>query len=143
MQLTDKLHNLNVRIICVTDDELRKQLQAEYDELYNLIQTNKRKEELEIYFSKFQPCTLYDLLLKSNINIELLYKTFRLRPLTTLYDKRTLIPFLRAFDAKLIVKDMDSITVDTIGNGSNIFEVYVYCLSKYAIDLQPCYKIII
>jgi hypothetical protein len=132
--MQEKINALYVRLVCVTDDVLREQLTAEYNTLL-------QDKELSAKRAEFQPCTLLDLLLKANVNVEEIYTNYRLRQLTTLSDRRTLIPFLQAFDAKLIIKDMESITINTIGNGNNVFDVYVYCLSKYAIDLQPCYRL--
>ena len=148
--LTQRLNTIIVKIVSISDDVLKQQLHDEYlevedmiNEKTNILYTESLHQELylmyisqlEYYKTQYTVCSLTDLLPNTSIQ--------RLRQLTTLSDKRTLIPFLQANNLKLIVKDMELVTIDIIGNGSNIFKVNVYCLSKYAIDLQTCRRIII
>ena len=148
--LTQRLNTIIVKIVSISDDVLKQQLHDEYlevedmiNEKTNILYTESLHQELylmyisqlEYYKTQYTVCSLTDLLPNTSIQ--------RLRQLTTLSDKRTLIPFLQANNLKLIVKDMELVTIDIIGNGSNIFKVNVYCLSKYTIDLQTCRRIII
>lgn len=148
--LTQRLNTIIVKIVSISDDVLKQQLHDEYLEVEAMIneKTNILYSEslhyelhlmytsqLEYYKAQYTACSLAELLPNTSIQ--------RLRQLTTLSDKRTLIPFIQACNLKIVVKDMELVTIDTIGNGTNIIEINVYCLSKYAIDLQPCRRIII
>ena len=136
--LQEKINALYIRMVCVTDDILREQLAVEYSVLVEEQELENerllKEKRLTEKRAKYSICSLQDLLIKSNIDVNEIYKTYRLRPLTTLSDRRTLVPFLQAFNAKLIVKDIDDNIIDTINNGEIEYTLYT-------IDSQPCYKL--
>ena len=133
-QLQEKLNKILVDIVSVTDEIRIEQLREQYLEV-------ETELEKTTYKNLYYTTSLSDALEKTNnINLSQLYKKYKLRPLTTLDNTRVLVSFLSASDSRLVIKDMQDVIVDTIGKGSTIYTIYIYCLSKYELNMTPCIK---
>jgi hypothetical protein len=144
-ELNNKLVDLMIHMVNITDDVLREQLQEEYEILENAIKHQEYQElknkELLYYQSLFQCSTLSKSIeMNNNIDINELCIKHHLRPLTTI-DSYTLIAFLQAQNATLIIYDMANNIINQIGKGTLAYYIYVYCLERYEVNLQPCYKL--
>jgi hypothetical protein len=154
--LQEKLNKILVDIVSVTDEVRREQLQDEYFEVEAaLIElSTKEKEvrdkqegllikenELDIYKNLYKETSLVEALENiNNINVSEICKKFKLRPLTNLENTRTLIPFLSAVNATLVIKDMEDVLVDSIGKGEKEYTVNIFCLSKNKLDMRTCVR---
>ena len=140
--LQQKINKILVDIVSVTDEIRREQLQDEYFELEAQLIHEKELSSIDSYKTLYKKCSLSDSLdHTNNINVSDICKSFKLRPLTTLDNTRTLVPFLSALNATLLIKDMEETLVDTIGKGTVEYTVYIYCLSKYKIDMETCVRV--
>ncbi len=138
-KLENKLNKILVDIVSVTDDVRREQLQEEYFELEAQLLEEKELTSLDFYRRRYRVTSLIEAISSSNgINVsEMCYK-YKLRPLTSLENTRTLTPFLSAMDATLVIKDMEGVLVDTIGRGKVVYNISIFCLSRNKLDMTPC-----
>lgn len=137
-----KINKILVDIVSVTDEIRREQLQDEYFELEAQLIHEQELTLIESYKTFYKRCSLSEALYKNNnINVSEICKSYKLRALTTLDNTRTLVPFLAALNATLVIKDMEEIVVDTIGKGSIQYNVYVHCLSKYKLHMDTCIRV--
>lgn len=135
-QLQERLNKILVDIVSVTDEVRMEQLRDEYNDVESMLE---KQREITGYLSLYRTCSLSEALEKTNnINVSEICKMFKLRPLTGLDNVRVLVSFLSACDATLVILDVGNVIVDTIGRGSKEYRVYVYCLSKYNLDMTPC-----
>jgi hypothetical protein len=141
-KLENKLNRILVDIVSVTDDVRREQLQDEYFEVEAQILEEKESINRNDYMSKYKKCSLIEALDYTNgIDVVEICNKYKLRPLTTLENTRTLAPFLSATDSQLVIRDMEGVVVDKIGRGTVMYTVYVYCLLKKELDMTTCVRV--
>ena len=137
--LQEKLNKILVDIVSVTDDVRMEQLRDEYLEVESALLEQKDQTKIQCYKDLYKICSFTEAIeCTNNINISEICKMYKLRELTSLDNTRVLTPFLSACNATLIIKDMEGIVIDNIGKGEKEYNVYVYCLSKYKLDMTPC-----
>ena len=138
-KLENKLNRILVDIVSVTDDVRREQLQEEYFEIQSQLLEEKELTSLDFYRRRYRVTSLVEALEVTNgIDVAEICNKYKLRPLTTLENTRTLVSFLSAVDATLVIRDMEGVLVDTVGRGSREYNLYVYCLSRSRLDMTPC-----
>lgn len=138
-KLEDKLNRILVDIVSVTDEIRREQLQDEYFEVEAQLLEEKESANRKGYMSRYRKCSLVEALDSTNgIDTSEICNKYKLRPLTSLENTRTLAPFLSCMDARLVIRDMEGVIVDTIGRGTVVYSVYVYCLSGKDVDMSTC-----
>lgn len=141
-KLENKLNRILVDIVSVTDDVRREQLQEEYFEIQTQLLEEKEVTSLDFYRSRYRVTSLVEALDSTNgIDVSEICGKYKLRPLTTLENTRTLVAFLSAVDVTLVIRDMEGVLVDTIGRGTREYVLYVYCLSRTRLDMTPCVRI--
>jgi hypothetical protein len=138
-KLEDKLNRILVDIVSVTDDVRRQQLQDEYFEVETQLLEEKELTSLDFYRRRYRVTSLTEALDATNsIGVSEICKKYKLRPLTTLENTRTLTAFLSAMDATLVIKDMEGVLVDSIGRGKVLYNISIFCLSRNKLDMTPC-----
>jgi hypothetical protein len=138
-KLEDKLNRILVDIVSVTDDVRRQQLQDEYFEVETQLLEEKDSENRKRYMSRYRKCSLLEALDSTNgIDTFEICNRYKLRPLTTLENTRTLAPFLSCMEARLVIRDIEGNIVDMIGRGTIVYTVYVYSLSGKEVDMSTC-----
>jgi hypothetical protein len=141
-KLENKLNRILVDIVSVTDDVRRQQLQEEYFEVETQLLEEKELTCLDFYRRRYRVTSLTEALDYTNgINVSEICKKYKLRPLTTLENTRTLAAFLSAVEATLVIKDMEGVLVDTIGRGTIVYNICIFCLSRNKLDMTPCVAI--
>lgn len=138
-KLENKLNRILVDIVSVTDDVRREQLQEEYFEIQSQLLEEKELTSLDFYRRRYRVTSLVEALeVMNGIDVAEICNKYKLRPLTTLENTRTLVAFLSALDATLVIRDMEGVLVDTVGRGTVVYNLYVYCLSRSRLDMTPC-----
>jgi hypothetical protein len=134
-KLEDRLNRILVDIVSVTDEVRREQLQDEYFE----VEAQLLEEKECNYKKRYKTTSLTEALnITNGIDVGEICNKYKLRPLTTLENTRTLVPFLSAIDGALVIRDIDGIVVDTIGRGKVVYNICIFCVSKNKLDMTPC-----
>lgn len=145
-KLYEEMNNLIFRIAGISDVELKSIVQEEYLHLEETI--NNKKEELKklilpslikdiykdfitFYTRQFRIVDTLAEALVGQLDLLDLCKKLRIRPITTLHQRRELVLLLKEINAKLLVLDYESNIIDTIGlNTEHIYTVYIPIFSK-------------
>jgi hypothetical protein len=160
-KLMDKHNQLLTRVISVTDEVLREQLQDEYlqiaDELatceneYKSMESQYSKylgqllmsEFAEFYANNFIDSTLSDILIDQGLNLLTITKQLRMRTIDNLTQKRELCLLLNTIRAHIRIIDYCNSTYDIIGKQDNSKEYIVRCrgfngIEGYNVDVNNC-----
>ena len=126
-------NDLLIKIVSVTDEVLKQQLQEEY--LCILAELNKinlnrivlEREYLssftaslfleftEFYNNHFEPTTLFDTLMHNGIDLLALEKKYKWRPIRSIQQKRELCLLMNDLKRQIKIVDYCSNTIDVIG----------------------------
>jgi hypothetical protein len=142
-KLEDRLNRILVDIVSVTDEVRREQLQDEYFEVEAQLLEEKETTSLDNYRRSYKTTSLTEALEVTNgIDVSGMCNKYKLRPLTSLENTRSLVAFLSAVDATLVIRDIEGVVVDTIGRGSREYSITIFCISKTKLDMMPCVRIV-
>jgi hypothetical protein len=154
-QLNENYNNILVRIVSVSDNVVREQLKEEHDMIHDMIQhadnelTQIRFKYMAYEHKKQYLClitptdfanSLYDIY-NNVVDIGKMSKINRVRQPCSLNDRRKLIIFCRVLNAVILVKDIEGIVIDYIGdikkmnisnNNPVVYVVYVNFFSLFS-----------
>jgi hypothetical protein len=142
----NKHNDLLIRIVGVTDDILREQLQDEYLMYHKTISdtelqvkeaykkyirhvSNEWLDELRaMYLCGLEETNFMEVM--KCINLEAECKRLRFRPITSFDQRRELVLLLNELDFSIKVIDLESIVIENIGKGKKLITVKQPCFSR-------------
>lgn len=155
--LCEKKNELIIRIAGVTDEILMEQLREEYQMLDEKIQRAEQAawNELfvamcddirEFYACQFKPESniIQALEITNNVKLEDICQRSRIRAPKSMLDRRQLCILADALKKKIVVRDIEGYTLDTIGVWPENLSLHINCFSSIDdFDEQRDYEVLV